>query len=109
MPFPTRGLKDGQHIPLVNTITRGTDIIKDEDGKFTKEITTQGIPREMTWYVSKKVTYLGADGAMMRVEMTEGSLDWTLFYNEKNLLTQVSEHYMLNGLRNYRTGSSGMI
>ncbi|KKN76663.1 hypothetical protein LCGC14_0368600 [marine sediment metagenome] len=102
--FPIKGLKKGQHIPLVNSITRGTDIIKDEDRKFTKEITTQGM-REMTWYVSKKVTYLGADGAMMRVEMTEGSLDWTLFYNEKNLLTQVSEHYMLNGLRNYRTGS----
>ena len=101
--FPIKGLKKGQHIPLVNSISRGTNIIQDEDGKYTKEIATQK-NRTMTWYVSKKVTYLGADGAMMRVEMTEGSLDWTLFYNEKNLLTQVSEHYMLNGLRNFRSG-----
>ncbi len=103
--FPITGLEEGQHIPLVNSISRGTDVIEDSiTGKFTKEVSTQE-GRSMTWYVSKKVTYLGADGAMMRVEMTEGSLDWTLFYNEKNLLTQVSEHYMLNGLRNYRTGS----
>ncbi len=73
------------------------------EDRVVKETKTK--ERDLTWYVSKKVTYLGADtGAMMRVEMTEGSLDWTLFYNEKNLLTQISEHYLLNGLGNFRSG-----
>jgi hypothetical protein len=91
--FPIEGLNSDTHLPLFNSITR-SDIANTEEDKYN---------RSMTWYVSKKVTYLGADtGAMMRVEMTEGSLDWTLFYNEKNLLTQVSEHYFLNGLGNFR-------
>jgi hypothetical protein len=92
--FPTKGLDIDSYIPLRNSIIRG-------DSEHFRNVEKDRI---MTWYVSKKVTYLGADGAMMRVEMTEGSLDWTLFYNEKNLLTQVSEHYMLNGLKNFRVG-----
>jgi hypothetical protein len=103
--FPTTGMgtegldekgdEKAPFMPLYRTVNRGVD--KKGDIIFNG--------RQMTWYVSKKVTYIGADvGAMMRVEMTEGSLDWTLFYNEKNLLTQVSEHYLLNGLGNFRTG-----
>lgn len=97
--FSIKGLESGSFQPLTRTIARATssenNFIKVEEEKA----------RELTWYVSKKVTYIGADvGAMMRVEMTEGSLDWTLFYNEKNLLTQVSEHYLLNGLGNFRAG-----
>jgi len=110
--FPIQGLEKGKHMPLYNSISRKrlATPIKNEAGTTvgttTREPTEQfgsTKEREMTWYVSKKVTYLGADGAMMRVEMTEGSLDWTLFYNEQNLLTQVSEHYLLNGLGNFRS------
>ena len=98
--FPIIGLEKGDNafLPLYRTVSRGTTSAGVED---------QSIGRNMTWYVSKKVTYIGADvGAMVRVEMTEGSLDWTLFYNEKNLLTQVSEHYLLNGLGNFRSGAT---
>ncbi len=98
--FPIIGLERGDNafLPLYRTVTRGTTSASTEE---------QTIGRDMTWYVSKKVTYIGADvGAMVRVEMTEGSLDWTLFYNEKNLLTQVSEHYLLNGLGNFRSGAT---
>lgn len=98
--FPIKGLEKGKsgYQPLYRSISRGTKMVSGEEQPVTDK-------REMTWYVSKKVTYIGADtGAMVRVEMTEGSLDWTLFYNEKNLLTQVSEHYLLNGLGNFRTG-----
>lgn len=103
--FPIHGLSDADdaYLPLYRTVSYGNELIDDVDGIPTLT-TTDKSKRVMTWYVSKKVTYLGADGAMMRVEMTEGSLDWTLFYNEKNLLTQVSEHYLLNGLGNFRTG-----
>ena len=109
--FPTIGLNKDKFVPLVKSVSRGSKKIITERLTETGRAAT-GVnyieaekEREMTWYVSKKVTYIGADtGAMMRVEMTEGSLDWTLFYNEKNLLTQVSEHYLLNGLGNFRAG-----
>ncbi len=102
--FPITGLGKDSLQPLYQTISRGSEFINVDGISQLKDITKT---RTMTWYVSKKVTYIGADtGAMMRVEMTEGSLDWTLFYNEKNLLTQVSEHYLLNGLGNFRTGGT---
>lgn len=100
--FPINALEKGEkeYRPLFRSISRGTEFVGSQ-----REINNLTDTREMTWYVSKKVTYIGEDtGAMMRVEMTEGSLDWTLFYNEENLLTQVSEHYLLNGLGNFRTG-----
>jgi len=102
--FPIKGLEQGEraYLPLYRSVSQGTDLVEVGETKRLENISKS--ERKMTWYVSKKVTYLGADGAMMRVEMTEGSLDWTLFYNEKNLLTQVSEHYLLNGLGNFRSG-----
>jgi hypothetical protein len=86
--YKITGLDNSEdYYPLIRTVNRGKD-----DRKAT---------RTLVWYVSKKVTYIGADvGAMMRIELTEGSLDWTLFFNEKNLLTQISEHYLMNGIRN---------
>jgi hypothetical protein len=103
--FPIKGLEKGDkaYLPLYRSISRGNELVGTGETARLKNVSVS--ERIMTWYVSKKVTYIGADvGAMMRVEMTEGSLDWTLFYNEKNLLTQVSEHYLLNGLGNFRTG-----
>lgn len=94
--FKIEGL-DKNFKPLIQSVRRE----RISDGVFVKE-TGESETRQLIWYVSKKVTYLGVDGAMMRLEMTEGSLDWTLFYNEKNLLTQISEHYLLNGLPNFK-------
>lgn len=99
VPFKIEGLQNEGFKPLIQSIRRER---VERPGQFIKE-TGNTKERTLIWYVSKKETYLGADGAMMRLEMTEGSLDWTLFYNEKNLLTQISEHYLLNGLPNFKT------
>jgi hypothetical protein len=59
--------------------------------------------------VSKKIVYIGEDsGAMMRLLMTEGSFDWTVFYREDTQMTRMSEYFLMNGMGNFFLGRGGV-
>jgi hypothetical protein len=62
----------------------------------------------LIWYVSKKIVYIGEDsGAMMRLNMTEGSFDWTVFYREDTQMTRMSEYFLMNGMGNFFLSRKG--
>jgi len=56
----------------------------------------------LVWYVSKRITYIGQDsGVMVRLLLTEGSFDWTIFWREDTIATRISENYLLTGMGNF--------
>jgi len=62
----------------------------------------------LTWYVSKRISYIGVDGgAMVRLLMTEGSFDWTIFWREDTIATRISENYLLTGMGNFFLRGAG--
>lgn len=64
--------------------------------------------KTLIWYVSKKIVYIGEDsGAMMRLNMTEGSFDWTIFYREDTQMTRMSEFFLMNGMGSFFLGRGG--
>ena len=68
----------------------------------------KGYDATMIWYVSKKIVYIGQDsGYMMRLNMTEGSFDWTLFYREDTVITRLSEYYLKHGMGNFLLSRGG--
>lgn len=63
----------------------------------------------LIWYVAKKKVYIGRDGGyMMRLNMTEGSFDWTIFFREDTIITRLSEYYLMNGMANYMISRGGV-
>lgn len=58
--------------------------------------------RPLVWYVSKKTTYVNSDvGAMTRLYMTEGAFDWTISFQEFNVITAITENFLVRGMNNF--------
>jgi hypothetical protein len=62
----------------------------------------------LIWYVVRKVLNISASGGYtMKLWLTEGSFDWTLYHREDTILTRMAENFMLNGMGNFSISRGG--
>ncbi len=104
-------IQAGAVLPMLLGRTPDEVIIQGQDQHQLQSIQVDGqtgSKSTLIWYVSKKIVYIGEDsGAMMRLNMTEGSFDWTVFYREDTQMTRMSEYFLMNGMGSFFLGRAG--